>query len=152
MRAKAYSDAAPSSGFADGSTDSPTTTDQVRAEKEAALREPGPGWREWFFHSALRWYYALGVLIVNVQLIVFWMEYGSAVGLAITLVAICYGEFVLYRYLWYRPHPDSAQPRKFRRSWLQPRAYGRWTPEADLARAKARAGLADEGPSAKEFL
>ena len=153
MRPQAYTATPPetSPSFDDSSSAQATVGDAVRAEKDAALKEPGPSWRVWFFQNALRWYYALGVLVMNVQILVFWIEFGSAAGLAATLVAACYGQFLLYRYLWYRPHPEAPRGRKFHRTWHRPWEYGRWTPEADLARAGLLPGP-DEGPTAREFL
>ena len=43
--------------------------EQVAAEKKQALAEPGPSWRTWFLHSALRAYYFLGILIVDAQIV-----------------------------------------------------------------------------------
>jgi len=129
-----------------------TLEDQVDAEKARALQEPGPGWRQWFLQNALRWYYALGVLIVDIQIIVFWFELGSVVGLGLSLAGALYLEFLLYRYLWYRPHPEAMRYKAFRRTWFRPTEYGRWTPEADLVRTGISLPSPDEGPNPKEFL
>lgn len=126
--------------------------DRVAAEKAWALKQPGPTWREWLFHSAFRGWYALGMLIVDANLVVFWLEVGSFVGMGVSLAVAFYLEFLLYRYLWYRPHPDAPPPRPFRPSWYRPVEYGRWTPEADLARAGWPVYDTGEGPNPKEFL
>ncbi len=127
--------------------------DRVKQEKARALEEPGPSWRTWWFQRALRGYYLLGMLIVDVQVVVGWYEVGSAVGLVVCLVIAVYLEFLLYRYLWYRPRADAAPPRgRFRPTWVRPSEYGRWTPEADLVRAGHPIYRAEEGPNPKEFL
>jgi hypothetical protein len=127
--------------------------DRVKQEKARALEEPGPSWRTWWFQRGLRGYYLLGMLIVDVQVVVGWYEVGSAVGLFASLVAAVYLEFLLYRYLWYRPRADATPPRgRFRPTWVRPAEYGRWTPEADLVRAGHPIYRSEEGPSPKEFL
>jgi hypothetical protein len=124
----------------------------VEREKAFALKEPGPGWRTWFLQSALRWYYFLGMLIVNINILVSWFEYGSLLGMVLSLVVAVYLEFLLYRFLWYRPNTDEAPRRPFRRSWIRPTEYGRWTPEADRVRGGFSIYPTEEGPSAREFL
>jgi len=126
--------------------------DRVAVEKARALEEPGPSWRTWFFQSALRGYYFLGILIVDVQLFVFWLEVSNVPGHVASLVVALYLEFLLYRYLWYRPRDDVAPQGSFRRTWLRPAEYGLWTPEADLVRAGVSIYRTEEGPSPKEFL
>jgi len=129
-----------------------TVEEQVAAEKTRALQEPGPSWRTWFLQSALRWYYFLGVLILDVQVAVFWLEVHIAVGIVVSLVVLLYLEFLLYRYLWYRPRLDAPQYGRFHPTWYRPTEYGRWTPEAELVRAGVRIYRTEEGPSPKEFL
>ncbi|HEY1199293.1 MAG TPA: hypothetical protein VGG32_11440 [Thermoplasmata archaeon] len=140
----------------EGSTDDgiagDTLEDRVAIEKARALREPGPSWRTWLFQSALRGYYLLGMFIVDVQIVVAWYEVSSVVGLVASLAVAIYLEFLLYRYLWYRPRYDARPIRPFRRTWLRPTEYGRWTPEADLVRAGVSIYRTEEGPNAKEFL
>jgi len=126
--------------------------DRVAEEQAAALREPGPSWRQWLFQSAFRAYFLLGMLIVDAQIVVFWYEVGSTVGLVAFLILAVYLEFLLYRYLWYRPRFDAPAPRRFRRTWLRPAEYGRWTPEAELVRAGGSIYAAEQGPNPKEFL
>jgi hypothetical protein len=127
--------------------------DRVAAEKARALKEPGPSWRQWLYHTAFRGWYALGILIADANLIVFWIEAHSLLGGVLSLVAALYAEFVLYAYLWYRPSPDHPPARPFRRTWFRPREYGRWTPEADLVRSGYPIYTSGpEGPSPREFL
>jgi hypothetical protein len=136
----------------DADLDGESLQDRVAAEKARALREPGPGWRQWLFQSALRVYYILGILVADVQVVVFWIEEGSLVGLVVSLVLAFYLEFLLYRYLWYRPRPEAPTDRAFHRTWLRPVEYGRWTVEADLVRAGIAIRRTEEGPNPKEFL
>lgn len=126
--------------------------DRVAAEKARALREPGPSWRTWLLQSALRAYYILGILVADVQVVVLWIELGSVVGLVVSLILAIYLEFLLYRYLWYRPRPEALTERVFHRTWYRPVEYGRWTVEADLVRAGVAIRRAEEGPNLKEFL
>jgi hypothetical protein len=126
--------------------------DRVAVEKARALQEPGPSWRTWMLQSALRWYYMLGVLVADVQIVVTWFELSSVVGMVISLAVATYLEFLLYRYLWYRPRSEVRPSRPFRRTWLKPAEYGRWTPEADLVQAGVSIYRTEEGPSPKEFL
>jgi hypothetical protein len=144
--------AARANGPSDGSASSEALEDRVAAEKARALKEPGPSWRTWFLQNALRWYYFLGILILDVQVIVFWIEVNWLVGIVPSLVVLLYLELLLYRYLWYRPRSDAIPRRAFRRTWLRPAEYGRWTPEADLVRAGVSIYRTEEGPSPKEFL
>ena len=126
--------------------------DRVAAEKARALKEPGPSWRQWALHSLLRGWYALGMLIVDANIVVFWIEAHSVLGLVLSLVAAIYLEFLLYRYLWYRPHPETPPERPFRPKPWRPVEYGRWTPEAELVRAGYPIYNSAEGPNAREFL
>jgi hypothetical protein len=142
---------------ADGFADAPLE-DRVAIEKARALAEPGPGWRTWFLQRALRAYYLLGILIANAQVVVFWIEVQNlavsilVVGAVLSLAVALYLELLLYRYFWYRPRVDVSRVRRFRRTWLHPFEYGRWTPEADLVAAGEPIYQTEEGPSAKEFL
>lgn len=129
-----------------------TLQDRVAAEKARALEEPGASWRTWLYQSALRGYYFLGMLIVDAQVVVFWIEVPSLTGLVASLAVALYLEFLLYRYLWYRPRSDARPRRPFRRTWLRPAEYGRWTPEADLVRAGVSIYRTEQGPNPKEFL
>ena len=126
--------------------------DRVRAEKARALAEPGPSWRQWLYQSAFRGWYALGILIVDVQVAVFWLEAGSTLGIVLSVIAALYLEFLLYQYLWHRPNFDAPPPRPFRPKWWRPVEYGRWTPEAELVRAGYPLYKPHEGPNPKEFL
>jgi len=126
--------------------------DRVREEKQAALRAPGPTWREWFYYDAMKWWIGLGFLIVDVWIVGWWVEGAPFVaGLAALIFAI-YLEFLGFRFLWYRPKETTACRRgAFRPSWTRPVEFGRWTPEFQLVRQGALVPGADEGPSPKEF-
>ncbi len=127
--------------------------DRVKEEKRRALADPGPGWREWWFRSASKWYIGLGLLIADAWIVTFWIEEGSVVAAFATLAVLLYLEFLLYQYLWYRPAPTVRADRaKFRPSWHRPVRFGRWTPEADLARIHPEALRAEDGPDLHEFV
>ncbi len=70
--------------------------DQVAAEKKAALEEPGPSWREWGLHSALKWYVGLGFLIVDGLLVDFWTGQAVYLGL-LSLIPAVYAEYLLWQ-------------------------------------------------------
>lgn len=132
--------------------------DRVREEKQKALAEPGPSWREWFLFSGAKWYVVLGYLIVFA-----WeASYaGPDAHVALYIVApvvavTLYAEFLLYRFLWYRPkigdHSRSRRSDGRWRRWLYPVRYGRWTPEADAVRAGHPILVPEAGPDPREFV
>jgi hypothetical protein len=126
---------------------------RVAEEKKRALAEPGPSWRQWWFHDASKWYVGLAFLILDVWVVAYGFEAGALFGAVGILVVAGYAEFLLYRYLYYRPHPgDHGGARGFRRTFTRPVPFGRWTPEADLVRAGGTLVPEEEGPSPKEFL
>lgn len=127
--------------------------DAVFEQKRQALAEPGLTWKEWFFYDAAKWWVGLLFLIVDIWIFAFWYGIGSTVGLAASLVAGLYLEFLLFRFLWYRP--SSEEPRRrssFRPSFLRPVPYGRWTPEAAGGGAMLLPAAGETGPDPKEFL
>lgn len=142
--------ASPTGGFSDADVE---VEEQVEKEKARALEEPGPSWRTWLLQRALRAYYLLGILIADVQIIVFWLEAGNNVlAMALSLAGALYLEFLLYRYLWYRPQVEVAPSGRFRPTWTRPAEFGRWTPEADLVRSGVSIYRTEQGPNPKEFL
>jgi hypothetical protein len=127
--------------------------DRVQAEKHGALLDPGPSWREWWFFSASKWYVGLGLLIIDSWILGTWIEAGLWVGALLSLLAAFYLEFLLYQYLYYRPHPDSVRRRGQERSpWVHPVEFGRWTPEGHAIRSGGTVHRASDGPSPEEFL
>jgi hypothetical protein len=128
--------------------------DRVEEEKQRALHEPGPTWREWWFHSASKWYILLGFLVVDLWVVAYWVEVGNGVAGLLSVLALLYGEFLLYQFLWFRPDPEVRLGRRapFRPTWWRPVRYGRWTPEGEVARSRGGAAVEEEGPDVKEFL
>lgn len=122
--------------------------DQVAAEKKAALAEPGPSWKEWGLHSALKWYVALAFLMADGWLVDTVLVAGSYLGLA-ALVPAVYAEYLVWQYLWYRPEEARTTRRRPPR-WAHPVRFGRWTAEGDRAR-RGELVLTDE-PTPSEFL
>jgi hypothetical protein len=122
---------------------------EVAEEKRRALEDPGPGWREWFLFSALKWYLGLTFLIVDSWIAVGWLQVGNYVGLFLTLIAAVYLEFLCYRVLWRRPPVDRPVRSTFRPNWYTPVQFGRFTPEAELYR---EGRLTLDGPNPREFL
>lgn len=129
--------------------------DRLELEKARAREAPGPPWREWFFYTGLKPWLVVGLLTIDAWIAAGWLEFGSYLGLIASLAVVVYLEFLLYRFLWYRPEP--RKPRSggdFRRTWSHPVPYGRWTEEA--ARVRAGVSLESSAPAAepdpKEFL
>jgi len=126
--------------------------EQVEEEKRRALQDPGSSWGEWFFHDGAKWYVGLGFLIIDTWLIAGGFESGLVlVGVAL-LVPATYLELLLYRFLWYRPPIDRPVRGDFRRDWMHPVEFGRWTPEGVVVRTQGRAALGPQGPNPREFL
>jgi hypothetical protein len=133
--------------------------ERVRKEKEEALHDPGPTWKEWFCYSAAKWWLFIGgyLVVLSWELAYLYPSYGVPLYETLPLIAVTlYAELLLWRFLWYRPHGDepsrSTGDRVFRPSFLRPVQYGRWTPEWADIRAGRRVPSADVGPDPKEFL
>jgi hypothetical protein len=131
---------------------------RVREEKRLALLDPGPSWSQWFCFGAAKWYVVLGYLILLTWEIGYLLAPTNApVDEVLPVVAVTlYGEFLLYRFLWYRPSSlavsRSTRTGGFHRSWLRPVQYGRWTPEGVNARAGRPPIDPSQGPDPREFL
>jgi len=127
-------------------------------EKQAALADPGPTWREWFLYKGAKWYIGIGLFVVDIWEVGAFLPYDSIRVLeALGLIGpTIYAEFLLYRYLWYRPSVDettvSVHRGGFRRSWYRPVRFGRWTPETAAIRAGTYRPPTAEGPDPREFL
>ena len=133
--------------------------ERVELEKQRALADPGPTWREWFFYDGAKWWVGLGFLIVDVWVGGSWFTDASFSGLRVLGAVLClaaafYLELLLYRYLWRRPSDtDLRRSGPFRPGWMGLREVGRWTPEA--ARLRAHGGgpsVPDGTPRSDEFL
>jgi hypothetical protein len=137
------------------SMEAPSVADRVELEKELARRAPDLPWKDWALFTGLKSYVGIGLFILDAWIAAVWLEAGNYVGLIPSLVLAVYLEFLLYRYLWYRPSARASRSkRRFRPSWSRPVEYGRWTPEA----ARRRSGAMDEsggspvGPNPRDFL
>ncbi len=124
----------------------------VAAEKRAALLDPGPTWKEWFFFEATKWWIGLALFIVDIWLVVGWVEAGSVPLAVVSLVVAVYLEFLLARYLWHRPSEVRSRRRPFRPTWYLPVEVGIWTPEAAEIRAGRAVGGFGNEPRPEEFL
>ncbi|MGA7923785.1 MAG: hypothetical protein WCA77_07405 [Thermoplasmata archaeon] len=122
-------------------------------ERKEAIADPGPSWREYFFYSFLKVWIALGLLILDAFVAGIWFHPINLVGLVASLAAALFLEFLLYRYLWYRPAIERSGTR-FKRSILRPVPYGRWTPEAERVHSglPAQPPRPAAGPDPREFL
>jgi hypothetical protein len=127
--------------------------EQVVEEKKRALADPGAPWGEWFFFDGAKWWMGLLFLIFDTWIIAGGIEAGSLFWVALAaLVPATYLELLLWRFLWFRPETDRPPHGGFRRTWLRPVEFGRWTPEGTVVRTSGRAALGPEGPNPKEFL
>ncbi len=127
--------------------------DAVEAEKQQALKDPGPSWRDWWFRSASKWYILVGCLVADVWVVTYWLELGSLLGAVLSLAAAVYAEYILYEFLWYRPPLLISFHRShFRPTWWRPFRFGRWTPEAAIWAEQPHDELEEEGVNPKEFL
>ena len=123
-------------------------------QKKRSVAEPGPAWREWFYFEFVKVWGILGLLVADSWLAVTFAVPLNLPVLVAGLAVAFYLEFLLYRFLWYRPDPEESYQRDgFRRTWTRPAQFGRWTTEA----WRAREGLnpmpdARHGPDPREFL
>lgn len=125
----------------------------VEEEKRRALLDPGPSWHDWFLFDASKWWVGLGLFVVDVWIVTTWLALGSFVGMALSLVGAVYAEYLLAQYLWYRPTGRSTRDTgRFGRSWHHPFEYGRWTPDAVLAKTTADRRPPEGTPDPREFL
>ncbi len=113
-----------------------------REEREAAVRESGPPWKEWLFSVALKWWMGLLWLILDAWIVAGWIEVGGWLELAASLAAAVFLEYLLYQYLW---HPYDPEFRgRFRRSLGTPFEVGRWVPErSDILAGKTDTSVPD---------
>jgi len=126
--------------------------EQVVQEKREALDNPGPPWKEWFLHDGAKWWVGLGFLVIDTWFIVGGLQAGeTALGLLL-LIPATYLQFLLWRFLWYRPESDRPVRGGFRRTWIRPTEFGRWTPEGVIVRTRGRGALVPPGPNPKDFL
>jgi len=131
---------------------------RVHDEKREALKDPGPGWKEWFLYRGAKAYVILGFLIVDAWVVAWFIPFTwiGAILIGPLFAAILYIEAIAYLYLWYRPSSDAyrSQRRKgqFVPTWIRPVPFGRWTPEAADVRSGRLPLPADGGPEPSEFL
>ena len=106
-------------------------------EREKAISEAGPTWREWFYFSFARVWAILAFFIGDIFLLATFGDPFLPGALFPSLAVAVYGEYVLYQYLWHRPAPDDRRGTRgpFHRTWHHPFEVGRWTPESDRVRA-----------------
>jgi hypothetical protein len=129
----------------------PPLDDETR---QAALADPGPSWREWFYFDFARAWIVLLFFVVDSWVVAIFLIPLNLYGMVPSLIGAVYAEILAYRYLWARPRRDRSMlsGETFKPTWLTPVRWGRWTPEA----WRVRAGLDPEpgrtGPDPREFL
>jgi hypothetical protein len=105
-------------------------------ERQRAIRIPGPTWRQYFYRDFLKMWIGLGFLVVDAWIAVFWLQPFQPLALAGSLAGAIYLEALAWNALYYRPNPDrESEHARFRPSWIRLVRFGRWTPEAERARA-----------------
>ena len=104
--------------------------------RDHALADPGPTWGEWLIGPFAKVWVLLGFFVVDSWVLVLWAAPFNPAGLAASLVAAAYLEFLLWRYLWYAPdRDDDLRNLPFRPNWTRLARFGRWTPQASRLRA-----------------
>jgi hypothetical protein len=130
----------------------PKLTGPARA---AAIAEPGDSWREYLYMSFAKAWVLLGFGIIDAWAAAAWFHPLNIPLMFLSLAGATYLEFLLWRYLWYRPDPTEATPRgPFQPTWTRPVRFGRWTPEAWSRREGSGGSDPTEGagPDPAEFL
>jgi hypothetical protein len=127
--------------------------DRVEQEKQLARAAPDVPWRTWWFHSGSKWYLVIAFLVLDVWILDYVYLTGLVLILGAVFVLALYGEFLLYRCLYYVPPEDAAVTgTRFRRTWYRPVEYGRWTPQGEVVRAGGTVAPPEAGPDPKEFM
>jgi len=129
--------------------------DEFDREKQEAITNPGPGWKEWFLFSGAKTWVVLGFFVIDSWVFAYWFSPFNPAGMGLSLAAAVYLEFLAYCYLWERANPErAARPTKpFRPNFRRLREVGRWTPEG--VRAKQQGTTPEQttgGPRREEFL
>jgi hypothetical protein len=98
--------------------------------RKRAIEDPGPSWREWFYSSFMKTWLVLGFLILDSWAALTWAQPLNVPAMAGSVAAAAYGEFLLWRFLWYNPdREEDRRNRSARARWLHPVRFGRWTPQ-----------------------
>ena len=122
-------------------------------EKEAALADPGPTWRQFFYREFLKWWGGLFFLVVDSWIVASFLRPLELWAMVPALVVAGYLEYLLYLYLWRRPNLDRESRRgPFLRTWYRPVRFGRWTPEGEDIRRGIDPAPPVAGPDPREFL
>ncbi|HKV90489.1 MAG TPA: hypothetical protein VJQ43_04735 [Thermoplasmata archaeon] len=121
-------------------------------ERRRALEDPGVSWREWFYFTFLKTWLGLGFLVADALLASAWAESRNYLGLAVSLAAVVYLEFLAFRYLWTRPGGSEQRKSSFARSWHRPVWAGRWTPESWYPERYRAPQPGASGPDPNDFL
>ncbi|HEV2428476.1 MAG TPA: hypothetical protein VGV64_01335 [Thermoplasmata archaeon] len=151
-------------------------------ERKKALEDPGVSWKQWFYQSFAKVYLGLAFLIVDAIVAGTFLEPPANLAALVVSVALAlYLEYVAYQYLWFDPEPgwvsahrpaprsppEPAAPRGFvpsgsramrppiayRRTWLHPFPFGRWTEAGVRYRRGQTPYPADYGgPDPNEFI
>lgn len=126
----------------------------VAEEKRRAIAEAGPSWHDWLYFDALRWWSIILFLIADSWVAVVWIQAGNYLGMALSVVLVCYVEFLLFQVLWHRPEGPLRRRwnEPFRRTWWRPVEIGRWTPEKALLDRRAISELPSDAIDPDEFL
>jgi hypothetical protein len=123
-------------------------------ERQKALEEPGPSWKEWALTSGLKGYVVFGLLLLDALLLVSFEEAPGdwKWGALAVLPFLLYANFLILAYLWAKP-PDPHGPRKkFAPSLRHPFLVGRWHPDRAKALSRERSFGAEGDVHPEEFV
>ncbi len=132
--------------------------ERIHQEKLQALRDPGPGWKEWFLFDGAKWWVGLLYLVVDSWIVGLWFERYGVTGtivvlIVLSLVAALYLELLAFRYLWRRPADDEhVGSGVFRPGPFALREVGIWTPEAKSHLASRLRRGPEGAPDPHDFL
>jgi hypothetical protein len=124
-------------------------------ERQKAIDEPGPTWKEWAVGTWLKFWVGLGFLIVDGFAIVALLQAGPSVGwkvaAAVAVLPLGYMDFLAWSYLWGRLPADPKERREFHPTWRRPFAVGRLNPDY-AAWQKGELPSQTEGIPPEEFI
>jgi hypothetical protein len=129
--------------------------DEFEREKQEAIAEPGPPWKEWFLFSGAKTWVVLGFFIIDSWIVASWLSPPNLLAMGLSLAGAIYVEFLLYSYLWERWNPErgARATKPFHPNFRRLREVGRWTPEGSRAKRDGKTPQQSTGgPRREEFM
>jgi hypothetical protein len=129
--------------------------EEDRAARTAALADPGPSWRQWFFDSFAKVWILFLFFVTDVWILVAWLSPFSSSNLPyafLSFAGAAYLESLVYQFFYYEPPELTRSSHEVvAHRWLHPVPRGRWTPEWAASKAVATTN-GDGSPDPREFL